>query len=343
VNDPWQRNPQDRLVDVPGREGSAGHDAPATTLAVRVHRAGGPTGGGAGEPCGGALLVHGLASNARMWDACAARLARAGVASVALDLRGHGRSAGLGRSPGDDRGDDDGGGPHTTAVAAADVAAVTSALLADGTLTGPVVLAGQSWGGNVVLTAAAAGAPVDALALIDGGWLRFDRDEPFEQLWSRLAPPSWDGTTWDELTARLAPMLGDWGPHALPAALGNLTTTEDGAVRNVLSRAAHEQVLRSMYEADPRETYPDVRVPVLLVPAGGGAASVLVDEAAAGLPDARVERYEGAHHDLHLQHPARLAVDLLDLLGTVRQRTSPPSPRPGAVPDPPAATDLEHR
>ncbi|HEY5472951.1 MAG TPA: alpha/beta fold hydrolase, partial [Candidatus Limnocylindrales bacterium] len=37
------------------------------------------------------LLVHGLASNARLWDGVARRLTEAGHRSVAVDLRGHGR------------------------------------------------------------------------------------------------------------------------------------------------------------------------------------------------------------------------------------------------------------
>jgi alpha-beta hydrolase superfamily lysophospholipase len=38
------------------------------------------------------LLVHGLSSNARLWDAVAVHLARAGHVSTAIDLRSHGRS-----------------------------------------------------------------------------------------------------------------------------------------------------------------------------------------------------------------------------------------------------------
>ena len=38
------------------------------------------------------VLIHGLASNARMWDGVGAALAERGYASIAVDLRGHGRS-----------------------------------------------------------------------------------------------------------------------------------------------------------------------------------------------------------------------------------------------------------
>ena len=46
--------------------------------------------GGAAHPV---LLVHGLSSNARLWDGVSEHLAAAGHPVVAVDLRGHGASA----------------------------------------------------------------------------------------------------------------------------------------------------------------------------------------------------------------------------------------------------------
>jgi len=285
-------------------------------LAVRVHPADLVDQGGAARA--GAVLVHGLASNARMWDACAQVLAGAGVTSVAPDLRGHGRSASLPDGAGS------AGGSYGTPAAAADVAAVVAHFQLDGALPPPVVLAGQSWGGNVVLTVAAEHpGQVDALALVDGGWLRFEADEPFETLWARLRPPGWGGLTREQAEQRVGAAVSGWGPHAVPAVMANLTSDESGAVRNVLDLATHEQILRSMHAADPRALYGSVGVPVLLAPAGAGPAAALVEEAVAGLPDARLRRYEGAHHDLHLQHPRRLAQDLLDLVDELSLATLP--------------------
>ena len=39
------------------------------------------------------VLVHGLASNARLWDGVGDRLAELGHASIAVDQRGHGESS----------------------------------------------------------------------------------------------------------------------------------------------------------------------------------------------------------------------------------------------------------
>ena len=99
------------------------------------------------------LLLHGLASNARLWDEVACRLATRGYPVYAVDLRGHGES---------DRPDDG----HDTATAAADVARVGAALGLSG-----VVVAGHSWGASVALRLAAENPElVGSLALIDGGW-----------------------------------------------------------------------------------------------------------------------------------------------------------------------------
>lgn len=275
------------LVDLPGR----------TALAVRVHR---PE---TAEPVAAQqvpfVLVHGLASNARLWDGVAANLVAAGHPCYAVDQRGHGRS------PAPE-------GGYDTDTCADDLAALIDALGLDH----PVV-AGQSWGGNVALSLAARhpGA-VRALACVDGGWIRLaDRFATFEDCWDVLAPPSFRQLRWTAMAASLRAAHPDWPPQAVAATLANLEQTEDGGVRARLSREHHRDILRSLYDGDPRRWYPQVRVPVLLAPAAGpDDTSDGVREALAGLADVRVAHYPGAHHDLHAQHPDRLAADLLTLV-----------------------------
>ena len=92
-----------------------------------------------GAPAPGApfLLVHGLASNARLWDGVAAALTGLGHEVVTVDLRGHGRSS----KP------DEG---YDVPTVADDLAVLIERL----GLERPIA-AGQSWGGNVVLELAA--------------------------------------------------------------------------------------------------------------------------------------------------------------------------------------------
>ena len=279
---------------------------------------------GAGRPF---LLVHGLSSNARLWDDVAAALHDAGHETVAVDLRGHG----LSQAP------DDG---YDTGTCADDLAALVDALGLTGERA-PVAV-GQSWGGNVVLALAARhpGA-VAGVACVDGGWIRLhDRFTDFEECWAALAPPRFDGLRYADLARAIRAGHPDWPPAGLEATLANLVELPDGGVRARLSREHHREIVRSMYTADPADTYPGVAVPALLVPAAsperepgendrspGTRAAVL--EAAAALPDAEVRWYPGADHDLHAQHPQRLAADLL----TLADRADRAASADPAVPD----------
>jgi pimeloyl-ACP methyl ester carboxylesterase len=107
------------------------------------------------------VLVHGLASNARTWDGVAARLAALGHPVAAVDQRGHGRS---------DKPDTG----YDFATVSADLAAVVAGLGWDRPL-----VAGQSWGGNVVLELAVRHPSVaGGIACVDGGTLEVARRFP---------------------------------------------------------------------------------------------------------------------------------------------------------------------
>jgi pimeloyl-ACP methyl ester carboxylesterase len=255
------------------------------------------------------LLVHGLASNARTWDEVAAALVARGFRTVAVDLRDHGVSAadGPGVSPDED----------ATTTAAGDLAALCAAL----ELTRPVV-AGQSWGGNVVLELAAAHPEVPAaVALVDGGWIHLaDRFDTFSDCWALLAPPDLTRYTVEEIGGWMRRSHPDWSATAVAGTLANLRTGPDGRARARLTRDHHRAVLHSLWRHRPRDRYPSVRVPALLLPAvsgTGGERSAdterLVAEAAAALPDARVQRFTDADHDLHCQHPVAVADELCAL------------------------------
>jgi pimeloyl-ACP methyl ester carboxylesterase len=257
---------------------------------------------GAGRPF---LLVHGLASNARLWDGVARRLAAAGHEVVAVDQRGHGRS-------------EEPESGYDTATAAADLAD----LIAIRGWTGdraPVV-AGQSWGGNVVLTLAARHGGVAAIALVDGGWIHLsDRFPTFEECWEVLAPPVFDGWTRAELEERSAGWNSDWPEEGRRGALGNFAELPDGTVRPHLSREHHRSIVHSLWLDDPRPMYAQVDVPALLMPAVAAVpdSPTPITEALELIPGAEVSWYVGAHHDLHAQLPERCADDLLRLAARV--------------------------
>jgi pimeloyl-ACP methyl ester carboxylesterase len=242
------------------------------------------------------VLVHGLASNARMWDGVAAQLAARGHLAVTVDLRGHGRSS----KP---------DGPYDTPTVADDVARLIAALELDR----PVV-AGQSWGGNVVLDVAARHRDaISGVVCVDGGWL-----EPssvfasWDECAAVLAPPRLIGLLRSDIEEYIRSAHPDWPETGIAGTLANFDVRDDGTVAPWLTYERHMAVLRGMWDHHPSALYGRIPEPVLLVPAAGGDPDREqrkredVRHAAALLPEARVRWFTG-DHDIHAQFPDELA------------------------------------
>jgi pimeloyl-ACP methyl ester carboxylesterase len=249
------------------------------------------------------LLVHGLSSNALLWDQVAARLSAAGRPGYAVDQRSHGESD----APADG---------YDTATAAADLAVVCARLRLP-----PVVAVGQSWGGNVVVRLAAEHPDLVAgLALVDGGWIDLSAEfDTWEECERALRPPDVDAMRPEQVRDHIRQEHPDWPTAAVDATLANLRATPEGWLRRRLAIPNHMRIVRSMWDDPPWRDYPRVAAPTLLIPAvpaaGDGAERkrATVAKAAAALARVRVREYVGADHDLHAQHPEALAADLLGL------------------------------
>jgi pimeloyl-ACP methyl ester carboxylesterase len=239
------------------------------------------------------VLVHGLSSNARLWDGVAERIAAAGHPCYAVDLRSHGESD---RPP----------TGYDTATAAEDLDALAGALELP-----PAVVVGQSWGGNVVVRFAARHPErVAALGLIDGGWRNLrDGFKSWEACAARLRPPEIDGSDASRMRGFMQHAHPDWEPWAIEAQIANMRVDADGKVERRLPVPEHMEILRSMWDDPPQPYYPDIHVPVLLIPAGSNDPGPDIET----LEHARVKAYPGADHDVHAQHPGEVAADLLGL------------------------------
>jgi pimeloyl-ACP methyl ester carboxylesterase len=247
------------------------------------------------------VLVHGLSSNALLWHEVADHLAAAGRPVYAIDLRSHGASA----APAEG---------YDTATAAADVAAMGRQLG-----LGPAVVVGQSWGASVVLRLAARHPEqVAALALVDGGFADLSAEFPsWAACEAALRPPSVDGLPAARLRTIVRQSHPDWSSTAVEATIANLVELPDGTLRRRLSIPHHLQILRSMWDEPPSRDYAAITAPVLLLPAiptdpvaaarWRGQLATVVD----ALAKAEVHEYVGGDHDLHAQHPAAIAADLL--------------------------------
>lgn len=287
---------------------------------------------GSGRP---AVLLHGLASNARMWELVAPRLKEAGLNPLAFDARGHGLT---------DKPD----GDYGYATFRRDLAAILDAL----NLENPL-LVGHSWGASVALDYAAhvtfgPRAPA-GLALVDGGVLQLN-DTPeatWEAVSRRLAPPRLAGTPLADFLRQVRREQGGWTPpeEVLPILLANFEIVEDeagegdeetksngslaappetGAIYPRLTYERHMQILRAMWELQNYDLFPRLRCPTLVVlarpaePYPEWEYEHLVrkergaERALAGIPKCRLEWMADTIHDIPLQRPAELGTFLTD-------------------------------
>ena len=260
------------------------------------------------------VLLHGLASNARIWDGVASRLAGAGLRVVALDQRGHGAS----EQP---------GSGYDFATLGRDLSAALAALG-----IGRPVLAGHSWGANVALQFAAdrPGA-LAGLALVDG---------------ALLGVAEWAGPTLDEARRRLAPPrfavpLTDWlaragrfdaggsggQPWVRDYLRAGVDVDDQGVARSRFQFDNHMQVVDALYGQRPPELYPLVDCPVLLCPAADPADDAAHAQAKRGaavrasglLPSATLTWFEDTMHDIPLQRPVELAAELARFTNAARE------------------------
>ena len=250
------------------------------------------------------VLVHGLASNARLWDGVAARLNARGHAAVTVDLRGHGRSS----KP---------EGPYDVPTVADDLASLTREL----GLRRPVI-AGQSWGGNVVIELGARHPGLArGIVCVDGGWFEPSAAFPsWEACREALAPPRLAGRRLAEVEGYIRGAHPDWPEAGIAGTLANFERFPDGTIAPWLTFDRHLVVLRGMWDHRPSQRYAEVRDPVLLLPVRPAAPDgrsadreAAVERARTALPRARVRAFAG-DHDIHAQRPDEVADVMIDAI-----------------------------
>jgi pimeloyl-ACP methyl ester carboxylesterase len=248
------------------------------------------------------LLVHGLASNARLWDGVTLSLARRDHPVAVVDQRGHGHSAKPSYG-------------YDFATLTSDLMAVVDQL---GWADRRPYVAGQSWGGNVVLEMAArAGAQLSGIGLVDGGTIDLSsRFADWPTCEAAMAPPPLAGTPAAEFERMVRTRHADWPEQGIEGTLANVEFLPDGTIRPWLSRDNHIEILRQMWAHKPSDSYARVDLPVMLVVAEDpsnqrwmAGKRQAIEHAAALLPRSETHWIVG-DHDLHAEQP-ELVADLI--------------------------------
>lgn len=271
---------------------------------------------GIGQPI---ILLHGLASNARIWELTAPFLAAAGYDVIAPDQRGHGLT---------DKPDGDLG--FTTY--SRDLLALITSL----ELERPV-LAGHSWGAFVVLDFAARftigpRAPA-GIVLVDGGIIQLNTfpGATWEEMRERLTPPRLAGTPVEDFLERLRRPWDNWQPddQALQIILGNFEVRADETIAPHLRFEQHMQIVRAMWDFTTFERFAKVHCPALALPAYPpqpvsdddqdylAAKESGLEEIMKLKPNLRLEWMRDSIHDIPLQHPEPLASQMIKFIQTL--------------------------
>ncbi len=260
--------------------------------------------GGSGQSV---VLVHGLASNCRIWDLVAPILASQ-FRVIALDQRGHGQSF----KP-------DTGYDFATVVSDLD------GLISSLGIENPVIV-GHSWGGDVALEYDIAYPDkASGLCFVDGGTIEISgrSDWTLEDAKREMAPPLWTGVTLEAFRARLkSRSIAMDNPHIEEIVLANFDVQKDGTIASRLSRENHFRIIEALWDHRPSELYPNVRCPVLLMPArqknqdSPQARRFRRKEAIARaeslLPKGKTVWMEDSIHDVPIQRPELVASTIAD-------------------------------
>jgi pimeloyl-ACP methyl ester carboxylesterase len=269
------------------------------------------------------LLLHGLASNARIWELTTPDLQKQDMVLIAPDLRGHGLT-------------DKPGGVYDLETYLHDLAAFANAT----NFEQPLIV-GHSWGALLALEFAAR-FPFGPLApagivLVDGGMTQLDQAKQagqlmtFEQMRAQMQPPDLDGTPLETFLAHLEAGDQDWkaDERVVRIILSNFKVTQQSApdearepievIHPHLSREHHMQIVRSMWEYPTYRRFSLVRCPVLMVPAQPPPQASDRDreylimkregilKAQETIDDLQLHWLENSVHDIPLQHPQALA------------------------------------
>jgi len=256
------------------------------------------------------VLLHGLASNRKIWDLVGPILAHT-TSVVAIDQRGHGESD-----------------KPATGYDFTTITHDLHLLLKYLGLIRPIII-GHSWGGNVALDFASTyPQEVGGIVLLDGGLIEISHipNNSLKKALIDMAPPIVDGLTMIALQRRLQSRnwhSRDQTSREAPLEdiiIANFQVQDDNRITARLPRKNHLQIIKALWDHHPTKLLPELECPVLLMPARypkGAAetpaiAQLARKEATIAAAEKLLTTYctvwlEDSIHDVPLQKPELVA------------------------------------
>jgi len=249
------------------------------------------------------LLIHGAASNAKMWNLVAPDLSR-DFRVVACDQRSHGETS----------------APTANDFSFAAVCSDIHVVCKQMAITRPIVV-GHSWGGNIALEYAARHpANIAAIVMIEGGFAGMNKIVTWPQFEKMVAPPRLKGTPLSEYLERAKRNWGDYFNTAvLDELMGNVEVCADQTIAPHLSFDNLRQIQHATWEQDADTLYAQVKSPALFLqclptePHDLPTKQILAWKQKTAthirslIPQAQIEWLADSHHDVPLQRPALIA------------------------------------
>lgn len=249
------------------------------------------------------LFVHGLASNARMFEGVANLLEDQGIKSVSVDQRGHGQS-------------DKPKTGYDYSTICSDLDEFINKMKRHNLLSKKPLLVGQSWGCSVVQNYASLHPEkTSGLVLIDGGFHDMKSEFPtWEECYSVLRPPDFTNMSAESFRLDLVKRISEFPATSVEAIMANFyIDANTGLMRPNLPFEQHIAILHELYHQSPDHLVSTLEVPLVFITALSNDPKVIKkkhDSINSLLKLAKVNSHaywiEG-HHDLHAQYPEKIA------------------------------------
>lgn len=203
------------------------------------------------------VLLHGLASNRKIWDLVAPILAPQ-TSLITIDQRGHGES-------------DKPAEGYDFPTISRDLHLALEEL----GLIRPIIV-GHSWGGNVAVEFASTYPDeVGGIALLDGGLIQISTlpGNSLEKALVEMAPPVFENVSESALRRQLGsrkwPCRDETSRRAslTDIIIANFYIRQDDTITARLSFENHLKIIKALWTHHPMELLPSINCPVLLMPA----------------------------------------------------------------------------